>query len=304
MTSPFLASAKSGFQGRGYKAIFEEEPVLVPSVTTVLGAVASPALTQWAVNQTCAYYAANPEAVFNKSVEASYYMGLWYGKRKPEFDSSDYDPYNYHKGVLQEAADQGTWIHEFVEATLNDDFEPTPQNAQHEQMAEAFVLWLMDNDVTPVITEKTVYGVGYAGTLDGIAHINGKLTLFDTKSSRAVHESHRAQLSALGAAHTMATECDPKDEGAVKHTRTLAGVKDTKWFKPEPLPAFTDYGVLQIRPDDYNNKGEFVPAFCEFHPITNEVIDASFGIFQGALQIKQAQRAVGLLIKDEEAEDE
>lgn len=304
MTSPFLASKTSGFGGRGYVNPFEKEKITVPSVTTVLSAVAAPQLTQWAVDQTCGYYAANPEAVFNRSAEASYYMGRWYWKRTPDFDSPEYDPRNYHKGVLNEAADNGSWAHAFLEAQLRGTEEPTPQNAQHAQMAEQIVFFLMDNDFRPVAIESTVFGQGYAGTLDGIAEINGVLTLFDAKTSRGVYESHRAQLAGLGAAHTMAVETTKEDDAGVEVTKTIDGKKETRWFRPEPLPSFTNYGVLQIRPDDVGKNGEPIDAFCKFHPIPQDVIDASFGIFLGALQIKQAQRLVKGLLENEEAEDE
>ena len=303
MTSPFLASKTSGYGGRGYANPFEKKKITVPSVTTVLSAVNAPQLTQWAVNQTCGYYAANPEAVYNRTAEQAYFMGQWYWKREPNFDSSEYNPFNYHKGVLNEAADQGTWAHAFLEAQLRGTEEPTPLTPQHAQMAEQIVFFLMDNDFRPVAIESTVFGQGYAGTLDGIAEINGVLTLFDAKTSRGVYESHMAQLGALGAAHTMAVEANVGEPGAVEVTKTIDGKKETRWFRPEPLPPFTDYGVLQIRPDDVARDGSPIDAFCKFHPIAQEVIDASFGIFEGALKIKQAQRLVNGLLK-EEAEDE
>lgn len=300
VTDPFLAVKASGSGGRGYKDIFSAEPELLPSVTTVLKALGNDALVQWAVDNTCAYYAANPEAVYSRDAEAVYYMGKWYHGREPEFDTAEYDPHNYHKGVLNDAANQGTWIHEFIEATFLGTEEPTPLTLQHQQMAEAFMLWYLDNDVVVERVETTVFGEGYAGTLDWFGSVNGRpVSLNDNKSSRKVHQSHRVQLSALGAAHTMAIETDDLDPAGKEHTRTRDGVKETRWFRPEPLPAFAGYGVLQVRPDDYNYKGEFVPAFCEYHVLSNEVIDESFNVFKGALQIVKSERRLKALLKGE-----
>lgn len=298
MTDPFLSSKTSGYNGRGYKAIFEPEPELVPSVTTVLKALGNEALIQWSVDQTAAYYAANPEAVFNKSAEGAYYMGRYYHKKTPDFDSEEFDPRDWYKGVLNDAADQGTWIHSFIEATFLGTEEPTPMNRNHEQMAEAYLLWMMDNDVRVTCVESTVFGEGYAGTLDWFGSVNdGPVSLNDNKSSRKVHQSHMVQLGGLGAAHTMAVETDDLDLEGVSHTRTIDGEKVTKYFRPEPLPAFSGYGVLQVRPDDYDYQGNFVPAFCEYHVIPNEVIDESFNIFKGALTVIQAQRRLKEMTK-------
>lgn len=295
MSEPFLASKSSGYGGRGYVDPFTEGKPTLPSVTTILRAIASEGIVQWAVNQTALYYAANPEAVLSRDVEGVYNLGRFYAKRTPDFDSPEYNPFNFHKGVLDDAADLGTWIHTFVEATFNDWMEPTPQNVQHEQMAEAFILWYNDNDVKIKTTEHTVFGHGYAGTFDFIGDINGTVYLGDTKSSAAVHNSHRAQLGGLGAAHTMAVLTDEFDMEAVPHTKTIDGVKVTKFFRPEPLPSFTNYGVLQIRPDDEVRGKE---AFCEFHVIDNAVIDAGFDMFKGALAIKQAEYLLKTLLKE------
>jgi len=289
MTDPFLSRPQSGFSGRGYINPFEETAQVVPSVTTVLRALGNDALVQWAVDQTCGFYAANPEAVFTRSESQVYHMGRWYHKRVPDFDAPDYDPENYHLGVLNDAADQGTWIHEYIEAKLNGWFEPTPRNANHEEMAEAVDVWLADNDVELTCSERTVFGQGYAGTFDWVGRVNGgPLTLWDNKSSRKVHQSHMSQLSALGAAHTMAVQVDEGTDGAVPVTKK----DETRWFVPEPLPPFTAYGVLQIRPTSFTDDGEVIDAFCKPHYIPNEVIDASFEIFKGALAVKHAERRI------------
>ncbi|MCK9598286.1 MAG: hypothetical protein M0R06_04555 [Sphaerochaeta sp.] len=297
MTSPKLTVAASNMGGRGYRTIFEPEPGVVPGVTTVLNAISIPAIVQWAVDNTCAYYAANPEAVYVREAEATYFMGRWHWNKTPDYDSPEYNPHNYHAGVLQDAADQGDFIHQFIEADLNGWFEPTPQNAQHEQMIGAYLDWRANNDVEMLMTERTVFGDGYAGSFDWMGYVNGAKLLIDNKSSRAIRETHVGQLAALGAAHTMAVEVKEGTEGARHHKLHKAasegnGGQVDSWWVPEPLPPFQGYAVLQVRPDDVDE-----PAFCRLEIIPDNVIDSGWKLFRGALEIKRAQRELDVLKK-------
>lgn len=293
MTSPFLAYATTTLDGRGYKDIFDTGKKL-PSITTILKSMAMPGISQWAVNNTVAYCAVNAEELASREPDMAYAYGRWYWKREPEFDSPDYDPFNYHAGVLQDAADQGNFIHAYIEARLLGLFEPDPQNEAHEQMINAFELWFADNDVEPELIEATVYGDGYAGTFDGLGKINGVRTLWDNKSSVGIRDSHVAQLGAIGAAHTVAIEAGDGVDGAVEHTRD--GV--TKYFVPEALPGFEQYGVLQVRPDSVNHKGEFIPSFCRFEVIPHEAVEAGYVMFRGALDIKTAGAVVSKALRE------
>lgn len=292
MSEPFLTVKASGYGGRGYASIFDPDSGPLPGVTTVLKAVAAPALTQWAVDQTAAYAVANIEALLTRTEDQGWGFLRWYWKRTPDPNSGQIDLLNYHAGVLDEAAEMGRWAHSFLEATLLDTFEPTPMNELHDQMANVIGLWVLDNDIEVLATESTVYGEGYAGTFDLLAEVNGVKMLIDAKTSRAVRDSHVAQLGALGAAHTMAVEVDKGTKDAVAHTKTVGGAKTTRYFVPEVLPAFESYAVLQIRPDDVDSKGRAIPAFCELHTIPHEAIEAGFQMFKGALAIKHAEKTL------------
>jgi hypothetical protein len=57
----------------------------------------------------------------------------------------------------------------------------------------AFQDWAREADVRPLAIEQTVYHprLGYAGTLDLVAHVGGKLAVVDFKTSKSVYaESH------------------------------------------------------------------------------------------------------------------
>lgn len=300
MTSPFLANDRSGFGGRGYKTIFDPEPALVPSVTTVLNVIEKPGVVHWAVQQTCAFYAANPDYSLTHTEEQAYRFGQWYYKRTPDVDSPEYQAQDYWQGVLHDLQEQGTDVHAFFESEVQGLFDtPEPKNEAQAQMFNEIVLWLMDNKVEPLAVERTVYGDGYAGTLDLIARINGEVYLVDVKTSRKVYDTHISQLGALGAAHTMAVEVPEGTEGAVSHTRTSGGKKETRWFIQEPLPAFSRYAVLRVRPDDVDDNGVLVPASCTLHEVSPEEVEAGYEMFRGALTIKQAERRMKDIRKGE-----
>lgn len=310
MTAPKLSVGRSGFGGRGYKSLFNPEAQVVPGVTTVLNAVNKPALIPWATSQVAAYAVTNLDKLELRDEEQGYNFLRFYTNRfKPDdFDNPNFDLYNAHTGVLHDAASLGNWIHYFIECDLNGWLEPDALRVEHEQMAEAYLLWKMDNDVEVYATEATVFGNGYAGTADLFGKINGVNGLYDVKSSRSIWNEHRAQLSALGAAHTMAVEVDKDTEGAVYHkiepkVAEENGVERDSWWLPQELPPVQQYGIIHVRPDDYDNKGNFIPAFCEFKTISQAEIDAAFIMFQGALQIKESEFLLKELAKEEERLD-
>lgn len=306
MTTPRLTVSRSGFGGRGYKAIFEEKTPIVPSVTTVLKSVNKPALIQWAADQVAAYAVTHLEELEQRDIETGFtYLRYYHGRFKPDdFDNPNFDLYNAHTGVLHDAAEMGNWIHEFIECDLRGWIEPEPTRIEHEQMAEAYLLWRMDQDIEVYATEATVYGDGYAGTADLFAKINGVNGLWDVKSSRSLWSEHTAQLAALGAAHTMAVEAEKGDKNAVYHKiepkiAEENGVEQDSYWVPEPLPPIQQYGIIRVRPDDYDNKGEFIPAFSELVTFSQKAIDAAFTMFQGALLIKEAENRLKQIEKEE-----
>ena len=286
MTQPKLSVAASGHGGRGYRDPFTGATVI--GVTTALGAVNKPALIDWAVSQTAAYAVANLDLLYQKSEESGFKMLRWYQSRaKPaDFDDPDIDINNYHKGVLNDAAELGTMVHEWVEADLTGGFEPEITRREQEEMVEQYLLWKMDNDIEVHATEATVFGTDYGGTADLFATVNGVKLCLDVKTARNTWNEHFAQLAALGAATTMAREVTKGTEGAVKHKSTRDG---ESWWVADVPPAFTDYAILHIRPDDYNAKGEFVPAFCKLKPVSHERIDAGWKMFQAAKALRFAE---------------
>lgn len=286
MGAPELSVRNSGYGGRGYKAIFEPGQPTYPSVTTTLGVLEKGGIVQWAVDNTSAYAVANLDQLMNKSELQGYNFLRWYNKRVPDFDDPSVDIHNYHVGVLNDAAELGTLVHEWIEADLNGWEEPEIVRSEQEEMIEQYLLWRSDHDVEVYVTEATVFGDGYAGTADAFWKVDGVKYCHDHKTSRGVRDEHFAQLGALGAAHTMAVPTEEFDDEAVEYKG--------KFWRPEPLPAFEKYSILHLRPTTQDG-----PAFCELKVIDQTIIDAAFELFKGALsarlgqyQLKMAKKAV------------
>lgn len=296
MTSPKLSVASSGYNGRGYVDIFNPEKPILPSITTALGALDKTGLIDWHVRQTAAFAVTHLDDLLNRTEEQGMRYLQYFSRRKPDdWDSPDINVYNASQYVLDDAANTGTWIHKFIEDDLLDNFTDEPLRDDHYEMAQAYLAWKAEHDIEVIATERTVFGQGYGGTADLFAKVDGVIYCIDHKSSRAIRESHIAQLGAVGAAHTAAREVPEGTEGAVYHklqpkvSEEHGGQVDS-WWVPEPLPVFQAYGVLQVRPLDYNSKGEVIEPFCALHTIPNAKIEAGYELFQAGLAARMAQK--------------
>lgn len=307
MTDPVLRIPASGLGGSGYKNPVTGERV--PGVTTVLGVIDKPQLKQWAVDQTAAYAVANIDSLLNRTEEQGYNFLRWYWNRmKPEdFDDPDNDLRNYHVGVLNDAAELGTLVHEWIEADLNEWFEPDITRDEQAQMIVEYLAWRDAHEIEVYCTEATLFGQGYAGTTDWIGKITclhedpcvepGTSVAVDNKTSRNTWDEQIAQLAALGACHTWMRQVPAGTPGAHKHEKTTKGKKSTSWWLPQEVPPIQQYALLHIRPDDYDYNGNFIPAFCELKVIPLEEIEVGYEMFEGALQVRKSQARLKALRK-------
>ena len=264
----------SGYGGSGYINPITGEKVI--GVTTALKSVHRDGITQWAVDQTVMYLIANLDMVKQRSDEQIFKLGRFIHSRgtPAKFDNPEIDVNNYHDFVLNDLAELGTSIHEWVEEYVTDGFLPDLVRDEQVQMAEAFLDWLDQHDVKVIATEMTVFGDGYGGTLDAILEVDGVRFCVDWKTSRNVQDTHIAQLAAYGAASMALVEVPEGTEGAVEYKGS--------WFVDKTLPGFQKYAIIQIRPNDYDSKGNFLPAFCKMHVISQEEIDAGYLLYLSA----------------------
>ena len=291
MAAPKLSTRNSGFSGRGYKNVFEEGQPVVPSVTTVLKVLDKPGIVQWAVDNTAAYAVANVDALLARDEVAGFGLLRWYhGRFKPQdFDDPETDIRNYHVGVLNDLAELGTNTHNWIEANLQGWIEPEIMTQAQEEMVEEFLMWKLDQDIEVYATEASVFGDGYAGTADIFGKLNGVNMCLDTKTGRNIYDEATAQIAALGAAHTMAVEVGSDTPGAFLDER-----KDqaTTFWLPKPLPSIQAYGILHVRPNDTDTKGNFVPAFCRVEAKPQAQVDIAWELFQSALGVVRARAAL------------
>ena len=147
------------------------------SVTTVLQALAKPALVPWAA-RTAAEAVLEDPATYNTAEAAA---AAIYRKR----DS---------------AANRGSLVHSLAEATARGaelDLAGVPEDARG--YAEAFLAWTRAMRPTPLFTEANVYSDrhGYAGTTDLIAAFPDKqVRLVDFKTTGDIYREVGLQLEA------------------------------------------------------------------------------------------------------------
>lgn len=280
MTLPALAVKNSGWGGRGYKNPVTQEKRIVPSITTVLKAESKPALVQWAVDQTAGFAVANAAQLMRMSDDRAFKF-LRYLPKQISDVKAGMDLNSYHTGVLEDAAEMGTWTHEYVQADVVKELAYPDLDLAHDshwEMVEQWNIFRSQHDVKPHYTERTVWHdeLGYAGTLDGLWEIDGKMCLMDIKTSRGLYTSTWMQLAALLNAPEMFV---PQEDD------TYAAVKD--WQLP-----VEEIGVLHIRPNDVAWNGKPMDAFCRWVPAQD--LDLHFRAFQGLLAYGEAQRDVRL----------
>lgn len=173
---------------RWYK-IHEDRPEY-PSVTSILNVIGKPALVAWSAkverelvtNVSCQLY--QDIAGTPKMAPAAYLMSLStrLGREKAA------------QKELQKASEIGSQAHALIEwnlrASLMQDAGPSPRIVDAAQWAfMAWEDWKKSVNLKPIYIEQTVWSdtYGYAGTMDLLAEVNGKLTVVDWKTGKAIY---------------------------------------------------------------------------------------------------------------------
>lgn len=148
-------------------------------VTTILGVIAKPALIGWAANMAVDYVKTH-----------SYPL--------------DKGLFSYEPIVLEEArtahaqkrdksAEIGTQAHSWISSWINAQINATEQieaNPALSLMTDNFLKWIEEAKPKFLASEKIVYSVDkfYAGTLDFLAEIDGKVYLGDIKTGSGIYQ--------------------------------------------------------------------------------------------------------------------
>lgn len=301
---PKLRIRASGYGGSGYGIPTPTGILKVPGVTTVLNVLPKGGALQWSVDNTVSYMLANIDRILQEhDDEVNYKRYRFYHSRRPKVDDPDTDPYNYHAGVLDEAASNGTYVHDWIADYVQGMIPPDIEKPEQLEALQTFVDWHAEHMIEPVVVEATVVNeeLGYAGTFDHLwdilclhegepclpgSHKEPKRVFIDVKTSKAIYDSHVAQLAALTNAEYMLQETEEGTEGAIEHKTKKWG--ETYWLKTQGKLNFDHVAILQCRYDDYDKDGNDVPAFTQLTELDSDMLDAGWEIFKSALNMQHA----------------
>lgn len=268
---PKLRVRSSGHGGSGYKHPHTGE--VVPGVTTVLKKLDKPAIVQWAVDNTAAYAVANIDGLLSRTQEQGFGFLRWYWKRDPLKDDTE-DIRNYSNGVLNDAAELGTMVHDWIAAETDDNF-PYPDTSMAREhfweMIEQWNAFKSKHTIEPMFTEVTLWSDEhcYAGTADCIWVIDGKTTLVDIKTSRSTWDEHWMQAVALDNCEYALVEVDGE------------------WVQ-QPMPEIDQIALLHIRPSDTDKNGNPMFPFAELKVLDMAEYDELWRAFRGLLDVTHA----------------
>lgn len=104
--------------------------------------------------------------------------------------------YKTGEAIKAKSAEEGTLIHETIEAILRRDPVVIPESIK--SAIGAFMDFYSKNDIVAHKIEERVISKEhhYAGTMDVLAEVNGKLGVLDIKTSMAIYRDYSMQTSA------------------------------------------------------------------------------------------------------------
>lgn len=177
---------------------YEVEGQQYPSVTTILSVIAKPALVNWAAKVEREMVSEVSADLYQDAPEVKMSRNAWLttlqsrlGKQKAS------------QKELAKAAEIGTQVHALIEWTLKGElcqkFGPSPFISEKAQHAFAsWTEWRRKVELKPLFVEQTIWSksFGYAGTLDLLADVEGKLTVLDWKTGKAIYPEAKLQNAA------------------------------------------------------------------------------------------------------------
>jgi hypothetical protein len=164
---------------------------VVPSVTTIISASAKPALINWAAKE---------ERLLCLDVAADMYEDVLKGvapmSRSTYISSMDsrIGKQRAYKRTMDKAAEIGSQAHAMIEYLLRkqmgQDYGVEPKLADKAMWAVmAWEDWAKSVKLEPIAVEQMIWSdnYGYAGTMDLLAKVNGKLAVLDWKTGKAIY---------------------------------------------------------------------------------------------------------------------
>lgn len=174
----------------------------VPSVTAITGVISKgDGLLNWAVNCAVDYFKNYLKP--GRALDELEIMQMCDGAGRA------------HRRKVETAANIGTLVHSWIEAhikhALGQGAAPEePHNETVKRSVEAFLEWEKGEEVEYIASERKIFSRKhtYAGTLDVLCRLKGKLTIGDAKTSSGIYVEHHLQT----AAYAMAVEEEDGEE--------------------------------------------------------------------------------------------
>lgn len=233
MTTPALSRQIEGY-GRVYVDP-DNSDVTYPSVTTVIGALAVESLTAWKVYKCCRAAADHPDHLAKMVRQLGAHRAA---KRLSEVPER----------LANTAGEAGDRVHNWAEATAKGESHP---DLSPDEQGYAKAWWSFVGDFRPkwVGLEVTTFNrtVGYAGTADFIAVVEGRTVIGDYKTG-PVRNKAALQLAALAHAEVMMQDDQlvpmiPVDGGLAVH---LDRDGHYEVYRPELDPAWEAFRALVV----------------------------------------------------------
>ncbi|MBL7052076.1 MAG: hypothetical protein ISS01_03210 [Nanoarchaeota archaeon] len=198
---------------------YEANGESVYGTTSIIGVLDKPALKFWAVNM--AMEVLEKELIPGVSLDEVQIKSLIDEARRA------------HMRRLSKAADIGTmihgWLESYVKAVLEKKALPKkPINKEMNNAINSFLQWIKDSKVKFLKSEQKIYSrkYHYAGTFDLEAIVDGKRTIIDFKTSKAIYPEMLLQTSAYLKAKE--EETDMEYDGGVIILRLSKEDKDKR----------------------------------------------------------------------------
>jgi hypothetical protein len=169
---------------------YKRNGIKVPSVTTILGVIGKPYLLPWAVNETLDYISRNWRAGRVYSV----------GEIQDTLEAAKTSRHAVSKGAMDVGRAVHEWIERYIEARTNGhQGEAThPDHPLVRSAVQAFLAWEAGHEVEYLMSERRLYSksMNYSGTVDLVAKVNGRITVIDFKTSKAIYDDYYLQAAA------------------------------------------------------------------------------------------------------------
>lgn len=183
-----------------------------PSVTSILQVISKPALMNWAAKVEREMVLECSADLFEDIVNVpKMARAAWITTMQSRLGKM-----KAAQKELEKAADIGSQTHALIEwnlkARMCQEAGPSPRVSDKAQWAfMAWEDWSKSVNLKPIFVEQVVYSQkhGYAGTLDLLAEIDGKLTVLDWKTGKRVYAEAHLQNTAYRSAIREMGHADP-----------------------------------------------------------------------------------------------